>query len=89
MVKKREVAKKNAAICKRKRRATRRYMRRRGTNMTLQSGDKEWLDGGKKRHAHALVWCTSVTQNRLRLLLCRRGGGSVEVPRLVGSSEKA
>jgi hypothetical protein len=45
------------------RRATRRYMRR-STSMTLQTGVKEWLDGGKKRHAQALVWCTSVTQIR-------------------------
>jgi len=36
----------------------------RSTSMTLQTGVKEWLDGGKKRHAQALVWCTSVTQIR-------------------------
>jgi len=87
----REVARKNAAICKREtstflslssytcleesqwkdylipilgqRRATRRYMRRSGS-MTSQTGVKEWLDGGKKRHAQALVWCTWVTQIR-------------------------
>jgi len=86
-----EVARKNAAICKREtstflslssytcleenqwkdylipilgqRRATRRYMRRSGS-LTLQTGVKEWLDGGKKRHAQALVWCTWVTQIR-------------------------
>lgn len=37
---------------------------RRSASMTLQTGVKEWLDGGKKRHAQALVWCTSVTQIR-------------------------
>lgn len=37
---------------------------RRSGSMTLQTGVKEWLDGGKKRHAQALVWCTSVTQIR-------------------------
>jgi len=40
-----------------------------GPPRALQTGVKEWLDGGKKRHAQAQVWCTSVTQNRSLCLL--------------------
>jgi len=90
MMVKREVARKNAAICKREASTfslsspsclkenqwesqLNSYLRMKtsdeevyeeGPPRALQTGVKEWLDGGKKRHAQAQVWCTSVTQNR-------------------------
>ncbi|TVU36215.1 hypothetical protein EJB05_18139, partial [Eragrostis curvula] len=46
------------------RRVTKRYMRRNSTT-TLQTEVKEWLDGGKKRHAP--VCCTLVTPKQVRM----------------------